>query len=213
MTSRLSRRLSGLYAPVAEALRPASRLEIHYTITPIDLDGNVTGHTKRRKAHSWTKQAAQIFNVRMWNNVTAETVKETDATTSSLDETIDVHAIGAIAVATHGILVGTGSTAESKDDYVLATPVAEGSGAGQLNHSPTTTFAPVSSITGGYRCLVQRDFTNASGGTIVVAEIGLVMANTSNTLFFLVIRDVLSSTESILTATGRRIEYQADFLN
>jgi hypothetical protein len=213
MSLQLSRRASGLYAPLRDAVRPPSRVELHYTITPIDQWGNPIGRTKRRKAHSWTKQAAHAFNAFVWGINSGAVVKETDATLDTLGVTDNGSVAAAVGILTSGIVVGTGAAAESSDDFVLTTPVAHGVGAGQLSYSAETLFTPPASITGGYRCRTSRQVDNASGGSIVVTEIALYMQEITALTTFCIIRDVLVTAETITNLTGRVIEYQADFLN
>jgi hypothetical protein len=70
-----------------------------------------------------------------------------------------------------GILVGTGTNAESFEDYVLQTPIANGSGAGQL--SVVAQELPVLSYDAGTKtltCTHVRYFNNNSGGDITVNE-------------------------------------------
>ena len=209
LLSQLSRRLSGLYAPIQDHLRPASRLELHYTITPVDLSTGRLGHTMRRRAHSWTLQAASLFDLAMLGSANI-TIKETDATSTTETAAISPTVVAIAGALTSGIVVGTGTGAESPTDFVIGTVVAEGVGAGQLSYSAMTTFAPPSAISGGYRCRVSRQVDNTSGGTIVVTEIALYFITS---VTYCGIRDLLATSQSILTNTGRVIEYQMDFLN
>lgn len=112
---------------------------------------------------------------------------------------------------THGILVGTGTTATDINDYALDTVVAEGTGAGQMeygNHSivNSTHDGSTYSYAG-----ITRTVANNSGGSIVVAEVGLVCNmdwDSSTNRYFLLLREVLGSTITVadtqtLTATVR----------
>lgn len=102
---------------------------------------------------------------------------------------------------THGILVGTGTTATDIDDYALDTVVAEGTGAGQMeygNHSivSSTHDGSTYSYAG-----ITRTVANNSGGSVVVAEVGLAcnMDWESNTdRYFLLAREVLGTTVTVL---------------
>jgi len=74
----------------------------------------------------------------------------------------------------YGIRIGTGSTGESFEDTKMDARIQHGDGAGQMRY-----FADrdgILSWNGGTRkwtCKLQRYFTNHSGGSISVAEIGL----------------------------------------
>ena len=106
-----------------------------------------------------------------------------------------------------GIVVGSGTTEVTIDDYQLATQIAHGSSAGQLSHGDTTFNAPVTSGQSRYFEVV-RTFTNNSGGTVMVREIGLHSRNEAGTYSFLSLRDVLASAievadTKVLTVTYR----------
>ncbi|MBA7713066.1 hypothetical protein ES703_122064 [subsurface metagenome] len=73
-----------------------------------------------------------------------------------------------------GIQVGTGTNAESFEDYALQTLIVEGSGAGQLNY--VEQLAPAIS----YAALIMKNemaryFNNNSGGAIGVNEVALLL--------------------------------------
>ena len=77
-----------------------------------------------------------------------------------------------VGVVTHGIRVGTSVQAVDIEDYQLITAIAEGAGAGQLNHQATTcTYVGIS----GSQCsfTVQRQLNNNSGGNITIEEAGI----------------------------------------
>ena len=93
---------------------------------------------------------------------------------------------------TLGIVVGSGTTPVTIDDYQLATQIVHGSSAGQLSYGATTFNAPVTSGKDRYFEVV-RTFTNNSGGTVTVREIGLHSRNEAGTYSFLSLRDVLVS--------------------
>lgn len=212
-------KINGLWQPLRDTtrevrnrLRPPATVSLHYTMTATDEWGNPTERTRRYKAHSWTKQAAQILNMIGvgGDGITNENVKETDATFTLVAENALVLSKGAIDVNTSGIQCGTGVGAESSDNFVLGTLIANGSGANQLVYAAGQGFTPVQGITGGWRVVAERNVQNNSGASITVTEIGWVW---SVTVFFLVVRDVLAVSETITNKTGRIIQYQIDFMN
>lgn len=91
---------------------------------------------------------------------------------------------------THSIVVGTGDTPVAITDYKLATQIAHGAGAGQLNYGATTKIAPATLADKRYWSLV-RPFTNGSGSTITVKEVGLYARCTTSNWKFCVVRDVI----------------------
>ena len=71
-----------------------------------------------------------------------------------------------------GIVVGTGTTAEASADRALVTKIVEGSGAGQLNHG-SSSFVAAAIVGANTDYVCTRPFTNNSGGSITVQEIGM----------------------------------------
>jgi len=70
-----------------------------------------------------------------------------------------------------GILVGSSNVVVAIGQYALQSPIAHGTGAGQLQYGATTVDPLVKNTTWTVR--VIRTFTNASGATVTVREFGL----------------------------------------
>lgn len=116
------------------------------------------------------------------------------------------------------VLLGSGNTAESFNDYALATPITNGAGAGQLTYGAKgfdTVWISGSRI---MRTTITRAFTNGSGDTVSVAEKGLVAnpmyrpgSNTSGlTTDVLLQRDILASPASVGNGETWTAAYQID---
>lgn len=73
---------------------------------------------------------------------------------------------------TYGIVVGTGSVAESFEDHALGSKIANGTGAGQLSHIAAEDYA-VSTVGTTWSVEHARYFNNNSGAAITVNEVGL----------------------------------------
>lgn len=74
-----------------------------------------------------------------------------------------------------GMIVGTGTDAESFEDYKLQTKIANGTGAGQLVYVQSETH--VITWTAGTKVLkdeLVRYFNNNSGADIIVNEVGII---------------------------------------
>ncbi len=74
-----------------------------------------------------------------------------------------------------GILIGSGTDAESFEDYFLQSQIVSGSGAGQLSH--VASEAPVYSYDAGtktWTAELKRYFNNNSGGNVSINEVALV---------------------------------------
>lgn len=77
------------------------------------------------------------------------------------------------AVSTYGIVVGTGDTAFSVEDYDLAAQISTGTGTGQLVYSamsrPVASYASTT-----WTSTIVRVFNNNSGGSITIKETGMI---------------------------------------
>lgn len=106
-----------------------------------------------------------------------------------------------------GPVVGSGTTPVTIDDYKLDTQITHGSGAGQLSFSAVSFNAPVTSGMDRYFEVV-RAFTNNSGNTVTVREIGLHMNNEPSTYFYLCLRDVLGSAIDVGNGQVLTVKYR-----
>ncbi|OYT26596.1 MAG: hypothetical protein B6U97_03495 [Candidatus Altiarchaeales archaeon ex4484_96] len=109
-----------------------------------------------------------------------------------------------------GIVVGTGTASVSPNDYDLASKITHGTGAGQLLYGDTDFQAEVE-VEGNYsKFWMSRLFTNNSGDTININEIGIYMvvknsAGTQKTM--LICRDVLASSVSVPDGAALTVRY------
>ena len=184
----------------------------------VDRFGRPLRPARQLEGHSWLKQWVQILNCHM-GQLDVATVLDT----ASANQTVRTPGNGAGGVGpkadaaaaddAFGIQVGTGTTALTRDDNILATKINEGAAAGQLNYQAMV-FSPVLNIAGGKRISLSRQFNNNSGGTITVNEIGLVVEQglVAGTGFFLILRDLVSPGEAILTGNNQIFRYHLDFL-
>lgn len=108
-----------------------------------------------------------------------------------------------------GIVVGTGTTAVTPQDYQLATLVADGTSAGTLEYLTCGGGALTTSASQGSFTL-ERLFRNSSGGSITLNEVGIY------TLFhtaagaiehFCIIRDLISPGFAVLNGEYMRVIY------
>ena len=193
-----------------------SRMELWIRLTPIDANG-VRGESVTYPSHSWVKAASRIMCVQL-GGVASLSVVDMGGTSRTVIPNANVFLVtptlGTTSATFRGIVVGTGTTAEDRDDSALATLIAEGTGSGQLTHGAGSSSAAPVAITGGYRLSITRTFTNSSGSAIVIGEIGLAFRNSvdATAIGFLGIRDVLSATHSVANGNSVLVEYLLDFL-
>lgn len=113
-------------------------------------------------------------------------------------------------VETSGIRVGSSDTAFDKAQYELQTRITHGSGSGQLMYGASTVedYSDEDTTT---RFRILRPFTNSSGATITVKEIGIAICNIvtgTSTSRFLICRDVLTSPQSIPNLATLTVTYR-----
>lgn len=175
-----------------------------------------------QEGHSWTRNFYTAMYATMAgctgggsNNYGAGymTCKNTGGTlkysTTYTAKTSDGYS-GAISSTTFGIVVGTGDTAFSVEDYVLATPVANGTGTGQMSYQaqakPTPTYD-----TKVWTSVHTRVMNNNSGDSITIKETGLIWSGmafeASSSVFYLVERSVLSPTVAVANGAQLTVTY------
>jgi len=127
----------------------------------------------------------------------------------------DYHRCGGVAMATragagvdsYGIVVGSGTTPFNLNNYALATKIAHGTGAGQLNYDvmslddlglDTSVSPPV------YRVRLMRGFKNLTSSTITITEVSVIAraywkytGGVVNNVLFLIARDVLPTSYTV----------------
>lgn len=146
-------------------------------------DGKIR-KTRRLKCHSFVFNFILLMEWLMAHtySTTGDTVTFTDTASASqaiVNGALDSNDFGGVESgttdATYGMRVGTGTTAPTINDVGLQTPIAHGTGSGQLSHAATVVSAARVEGTSG-KLLISRTFTNSSGGSITVRESGLIMA-------------------------------------
>ena len=76
--------------------------------------------------------------------------------------------------ATKGIVVGTGNTAYSFEDYQLSAQVTHGVADGQLSYTLSTIAKEFDTITKKYNVTHERIFYNNSAASITIKEVGII---------------------------------------
>lgn len=109
----------------------------------------------------------------------------------------------------HGIHVGTGSSAPTPTDCNLQNMINHGSSAGQLQYGATTIEEKqISDSTTRFR--IVRTFTNPSGSTITISEIGLVYSTyigSASIGYIMIARDLLASPIDVLNGQTLTVRY------
>lgn len=185
-------------------------VEIYYQLHVCKSSGELLADTGVRPAHSFTKQFAQwLFNMGFWCSAFTPTamtaISGASATTAAAIGLAAIRTDAAASTSTYGIQVGTGTGAESINDTALGTQIAHGTSAGQLQYGAMSYGAPsTTATTTTFR--FTRVFTNGSGGTVTVQEIGLA-SNGNGANRFLMIRDL---TGAVAVTNGAQLTVNYD---
>jgi hypothetical protein len=116
---------------------------------------------------------------------------------------------GAVSITTYGIVVGTGDTAFSAEDYILSALIAQGVGAGQFSYQGGT--SDVSAYNAGtktWKTTQTRIMNNNSGGSITVKEVGIIAWNSNALHYSLWERSVLSPTVAVANGAQLTVTYE-----
>jgi len=111
----------------------------------------------------------------------------------------------------YGIVVGSGTNANTTSTYALQTPIANGTSAGQLQYGSTGVSAP--DILGNtVTVTINRALTNSSGGTVTISETAIYGAlwwtgSTGTPFIFALTRDVLATAISLANGASTTIYY------
>jgi len=107
----------------------------------------------------------------------------------------------------YGIQIGTGTTAPAITDFSLKQLIPNGTSAGQMQYGAVSVMSPVINTTNntGY-VAITRAFTNNSGGSITVSEVGVVVNFSSNN--FLIIHDLLPTPITVPNGSTLSIAYE-----
>jgi hypothetical protein len=192
-----------------------ANVELLYRVLVKDENGKVVKKTKWRKSRSFViayMQHMQLLmntvNVAMIDtgNV-SRTVMHPYQAAFTQHPILDVNA--GDNADTFGLVVGTGTTAPTNTDYALATQIAHGTGAGQLDYGAHSFTAPAV-VAGNIDFIISRSFYNGSGATITVREIGIYCMSTDTGTalrYFCVVRDVLASSVDVLATQTLTVQY------
>lgn len=179
----------------------APTFEAFLTLEVFDKNGNII-QKHRQRSHSWVRNAYNLLFTQLAGKDMDDpttfgggklNLKPTDGVVTNRNypccivgaisadvlrsgDTPGATAPGYLAgagVDAYGIQVGTGVTAESFEDYVLATKIANGSGSGQLAYIAHELHS-VSYAALTLKDEIVRFFNNNSGGTVTINEVGLV---------------------------------------
>ena len=195
-----------------------------------DKNGNIIQRHKQR-SHSWVRNAynmllsqmaskalddagvfgAGLLNIKATNGIIYDLTHGAaivSSPTNMEDSGRGYRAPGADN--TYGIQVGSGVNAESFEDFVLQTLIAEGVGAGQLNY--ILSEVPAKGYNAGTRVwtiTLARYMNNNSGGDVDVNEVGLTTKGVAGggERLWIMSRDHLASTVTVPDTGQLKVTY------
>ncbi len=139
-------------------------------------------------------------------------LSQVNATSSYYIDTAGIGYNAPVGVDYHGIVIGTGAGAEGFSDHKLGAQVAHGNGSGQMHYADTEESWAFNDGTDTMTSTYVRYFNNNSGGTIVLAEIGLYVRGMSNIYNYMVARDLLGATINCVDASQLKVTYEIDLV-
>jgi len=173
-------------------------IETYYRILKHDPDGRLVKDTGLMVSHSYVIQFHELMRAFLGEtDVNATDVTGAESVLVDLSDTAATKGTaGAPALDdTYGIVVGTndGPTAEDNENYKLDTKILHSAvgAADKLNYQAVTFVTPT--VVGpNVEFVISRPFLNETGVTITVKEIGIIVKNTIDSKYHLILRDVVS---------------------
>jgi hypothetical protein len=212
-----------LHIPIPEAF---------WELEVFDQEGKLI-HRHKQRSHSWVRNAYNLLFCQLAGKNASDSTfgpgllsaKETDGNvrsgaapfsiTRGMDYSADGTDAGYRAPAgsdNRGIMVGSGTAAESFEDFALQTKIANGTGAGQLSYvqseAHSVTYDAANKI---LKNTLIRYFNNNSGGNVSVNEVGLAFCSfrivPSAVAYYLSSRDKLATTVTVPNTGQLKVTY------
>lgn len=165
---------------------------LFYQYKIIDKNGKIVRKSRKRRAHSFVKGFLGMMYSLMGDSQSMYPVKDINGSDRTLQTYKSLYKVNPpVSEVRYGIVVGTGSNAVSIDDYKLQTKIATGTSTGQLNYGSGSISSAVSTNT-TTQTIISRQFSNSSGGSITIQEVGVNVYYETSGWYFLIIRDTVS---------------------
>lgn len=165
---------------IIEKLKPfAPKVYIGFEVR--DRRGRVI-YKRRERGHSWVRNYYVVLVCQAgWVDMRQELntrIRDTGGSWGEYDNQFtyvkqDSWLEGGEGDTTKGIVIGTGNTPPSIDDYNLEAKIPHGTGAGKMEYQAQADTVSETTAT-GWRTTLVRQFYNKSGASIYVAETGII---------------------------------------
>jgi len=178
--------------------------EMYLEVEVKDKDGNII-HYHRQKARTWVKNLFSIL--RNSFNGSQPTFQKQDGSvyTNSMNIETFLKVASPSGNYNYGILVGMGTKAWAIDDYKLDNKISHGSSSNQLLYG-TTTVEDIVIESNRIYFRVIRTFTNSSGSSTTVTEVGLATYGVTETAP-LIARDLLNPPVTVPPSSTLTVRY------
>ncbi|MBA7548010.1 hypothetical protein ES705_40454 [subsurface metagenome] len=202
--------------------------EAFWTLEVFDKNGKLL-RRHRQRSHSWTRNAYNLLLSQMagknlddpspnfgpgflsWKQTSGGIIGSATGMSICISQDYEASGKGYRAPAgdtTHGIVVGSGTDAESFEDFKLQTLITEGSTAGKLNYilSAVPTKAYASLV---FTITQFRYMNNNSGGNVSVNEVALTACGGTygSQTKWITARDKLASTVTVPDTGQLKVTY------
>jgi len=182
-------------------------------LTVRDKDGKITNH-RVMKSKSFVRQFLELLWITTYQIPDSKAYGMIDPGGTYRE----IHATGycfrssaPAGTVTYGIIVGTGTTAPTIDDYAIETLIDHDAApptAGALQYGAVAFGAPSSDATTSH-FTITRNFANASGGAITVNEIALYVEGYDTAVrYFMTIRDAIGGGIAVPDGQTLTINYR-----
>jgi len=174
-----------------------------------DEDGNIT-ERREMKSESFVRQFIELLFIkatRLWTPATID-IRDTGNVVRAGYNHYDyiLHTPGAITDVTDGIIIGTGTTAPTINDYAIETLIPHAT----MNYGAQTFGAPANDAATS-QFTITRVFANVSGGLVVVNEIALYALGYDDAARdFMVIRDVIGGGVNVPNGSSLTVNYRIE---
>lgn len=198
---------------------------VTYVTLEVESPDGATVQVLREKSNSWVRNAHNMI-CGMFLGTPAITTgtygdgvlrcKDTAGTTRNVIEGGDNPSILASSIGigadARGIVIGTGTAAESLSDTTLQSKIAHGTGAGQMSYQAHVAGVPsFNSGTKKWTNTHTRIFNNNTASTITVTEVGMIGWANNASFNALIDRSLLGTAVSVPAAYKLTVTYTMEY--
>jgi len=185
-------------------------VKAYLKIKVIDENGKCTYYRRYRSRSFVANFLRQLFR-----NLSGQSINNVNTSGGSyaISSTDIINVTDGSNDSSYGILIGSGTSAPSIIDDNLSQVISNGTSVGQMQYGAVSVTGAVTntSTNSGY-ITVTRTFTNNSGSSITVSEVGLVAwsgnFNIQTNQFYLIIHDLLPSPITVPNGSSLSISYE-----